>query len=85
MASDTIYTYLGKATAAPEELPEDDTVGTQTDALPSLPGVPARDLTQADVKGLPKWLQKAVAMSPLYRAVTPRADKADAKAEPKKD
>ncbi len=48
-----------------------------------LPGVPLRNLEQAEVDALPKWLQLSIEASPFYQkarserqAPAPKADKA---------
>lgn len=54
-----IYTYNADANTGPNDAP-----------LASLPGVPLRDLTQADIDGQPAHIQASIVSSPLYRAVT---------------
>lgn len=76
MASDTIlYRYKGKVEQR-DPVKTNDADGNEVivevyqPEVPHLAGVPARDLTEADVDALPAWLQQSVAASPLYAATT---------------
>lgn len=53
--ADVVYTY------DPAQNPEDL----------ALPGVPMRDLTQADVEALPEYIRAAIALAPYFVAVAP--------------
>lgn len=46
------------------------------------PGVPLRDLTQADYDALSKHQQASIDASPLYRKTKPRADALDKPEKP---
>ena len=39
----------------------------------ALPGVPLRDLTDAEFEALPLWLQYSVDAQPFYRKTAPKA------------
>lgn len=52
----------------------------------SLPGVPLRDLTRADMARMSSWLAKSVEASPLYeKASTPRSGPGRRPSATKKD
>lgn len=54
MSDKTVYTYLSDKNPGEAHLP----------------GVPLRDLTEADIAAMPAWLRAWVAACPFYRATT---------------
>lgn len=41
------------------------------------PGVPKRDLTEAEYEAYPKWLQESIDASAMYRKTKPKQEKED--------
>ena len=58
-------------------------VASENEMGGSFPGVPLRDLSQAEYDALPEWIQRSIDASSMYRKTKPPTETAPLKAAPK--